>query len=63
VGALQKAADFIKAIVLGFSVGDALALLRMDDLYIDSFIVEDVKYLKVILVVVSDNFCFECKCV
>jgi RNA-binding protein PNO1 len=30
---------------LGFDVEDALALLRLDDLYIDSFQVEDVRYL------------------
>jgi RNA-binding protein PNO1 len=35
----------VKAFVLGFDVDDALALLRLDDLYIDSFQVEDVRYL------------------
>lgn len=44
-GSLQKAADFLKAFMLGFEVEDALALLRMDDLYIDSFEVKDVKTL------------------
>lgn len=45
IGALQRAADFVKAFLLGFEVKDALALLRMDELYVDSFDVDDVKRL------------------
>ena len=45
IGTLQKAADFIKAYMLGFAVEDAVALLRLDDIYIDSFEIEDVKML------------------
>ncbi|KAL3845772.1 hypothetical protein ACJIZ3_003175 [Penstemon smallii] len=46
IGHLQKCADFIHAILLGFEVEDAEALLRMDELYVDSFDIKDVKVLR-----------------
>lgn len=45
-GALQKGADFVSAFMLGFEVQDAVALLRLDDLYVESFQVTDVKMLR-----------------
>ena len=44
-GAIQKGADFIHAFCLGFDLDDAIALLRLDDLYIQTFEVKDVKSL------------------
>lgn len=45
IGAIQKAADFLKAFMLGFSMQDAVAVLRLDDLYLETFEVKDVKTL------------------
>ena len=42
---LNRAQDFLKAFMLGFDMNDAIALLRMDDLYIESFEIKDVKRL------------------
>ena len=43
--AIHKSADFLRAFLLGFELADAIALLRLDELYIESFEVRDVKSL------------------
>lgn len=43
--ALTRGAEFVRAFMLGFDVADAIVLLRLDDVYIDSFEVKDVKSL------------------
>merc|ERR1719436_591976 len=45
IGSLQKAADYFKAFMLGFDQPDCVALLRLDDLFVESFEVQDVKRL------------------
>ena len=43
--ALQKGGEYLRAFILGFAVEDAVALLRLDDLFIESFEIKDVKRL------------------
>eukprot|EP00186_Timspurckia_oligopyrenoides_P001080 CAMPEP_0182442398 /NCGR_PEP_ID=MMETSP1172-20130603/1310_1 /TAXON_ID=708627 /ORGANISM="Timspurckia oligopyrenoides, Strain CCMP3278" /LENGTH=210 /DNA_ID=CAMNT_0024637213 /DNA_START=69 /DNA_END=701 /DNA_ORIENTATION=+ len=43
---LQKGTEFIKAFLLGFSISDSLSILRLDELFIESFEISDVKELK-----------------
>ena len=46
VGAIQKGADFLKCFMLGFDLQDSVAVLRLDDLYLETFEIKDVKTLR-----------------
>lgn len=48
-GGLERAVEYVKAYLLGFAIHDAMALLRLDDIFLQSFRVTDVKRL------VNDN--------
>ncbi|KAL0301888.1 UNVERIFIED_CONTAM: RNA-binding protein PNO1 [Sesamum radiatum] len=43
---LQKCADVLHAFMLGFDFTDAVALLRVEELYVESFEIKDVKTLR-----------------
>merc|ERR1711924_140892 len=43
--ALQKAVDFSNGFILGFNVQDVLAMLLLDDIYIESFEIKDFRRL------------------
>ena len=44
--AMQKAIDFINAINAGFEIADALSLVRLEDIFMDTFDVTDIKLIE-----------------
>nr|BAN64330.1 conserved hypothetical protein [Babesia bovis] len=45
LSSLQKAQDYLRAFMLGFELKDAEALIRLEDIFIESFDIKDVKRL------------------
>lgn len=44
VSAVQKSEEFLKAFMCGFDIQDAVAMLRLEDLYLETFEVKDGKF-------------------
>lgn len=42
---LNRGAEFLKAFMLGFELNDCISMLRMDDIYLETFEIHDVKRL------------------
>lgn len=42
---LQKACDYVKAFVIGYNLNDAEAILRLEDIFLETFQIQDVKRL------------------
>ena len=42
---LNRGSEFLKAFMMGFELNDCISMLRMDDLYLESFEIHDVKRL------------------
>jgi len=41
ISAIQKSEDFLKAFVCGFDLQDSIAMLRLEDLYLETFEIKD----------------------
>ena len=41
--AIRKCEDFLKAFMCGFELQDSIAMLRLEDLYLETFLIKDVK--------------------
>ena len=40
---MRKCEDFLKAFMCGFELQDSIAMLRLEDLYLETFLIKDVK--------------------
>jgi RNA-binding protein PNO1 len=41
ISAMQKSQEFLKAYMCGFEIQDAIAMLRLEDLYLETFEIKD----------------------
>lgn len=46
ISSMHKSGEFLKAYLMGFDLQDSIALLRLEDLYLETFEVKDVKNLQ-----------------
>ena len=45
ISAMQKSTEFLKAFMCGFDLQDSIAMLRLEDLYCETFEIKDGKYI------------------
>jgi len=43
ISAMQKSEEFLKAFMCGFDLQDSIAMLRLEDLYLETFEIKDGK--------------------
>jgi RNA-binding protein PNO1 len=55
VSALQKSQEFLKSFMCGFDIQDSIAMLRLEDLYLETFEIKDGKYLNIKIKLYSKN--------
>jgi len=45
ISAMQKSEEFLKAFMCGFDLQDSIAMLRLEDLYLETFEIKDGKFI------------------
>lgn len=48
ISAMQKSQEFLKAFMCGFDLQDSIAMLRLEDLYCETFEIKDGKILNLL---------------